>query len=97
MIKAVVTAENKPAYPLMSSHKNRGGCENNTHKDQRCVQVFIVFLDEVKVVRVGYTLEFIVEFGAGIVSLSGGARGGWQLFGRGLPWRALNGRREKSG
>jgi hypothetical protein len=37
----------------------------NTHKEQCGVQVFIVLLDEVTVVLVGYTLKLIVELDAG--------------------------------
>jgi len=39
-----------------SNHKKR-----NTHKDQRAIQVFVIFLDKVVVVIVGRTLELAVE------------------------------------
>ena len=49
---------------------NLGGCGENTHEDQRGVQIFVVFLNKVTVVLVGFTFELIIEFVAGVVGRS---------------------------
>jgi len=38
----------------------------NAHKDQRGTQVFVIFLDKVMVMIIGYPLEFVVELGTGV-------------------------------
>ena len=42
----------------------------NTHEDQRGVQVFVVLLDKVTVVFVGFGLEIVVEVVARAVGCS---------------------------
>ena len=75
MMKADVTAENRPAYPPRQNNQynNQGVYAKkgkNTHKDQRGVQVFIVLLHKVAVVPVGFTLELIVELATGAARCS---------------------------
>jgi len=71
MMKADATAENKPAcYPPPKNQINITTNINaknikDTHKDQCGIQVFVVFLDKIVVVLVGFTLELVVELYAG--------------------------------
>ena len=44
--------------------------KKETHKDQGGVQVFVVFLNKIAVVFVGFTLELIVELNTGVVGRS---------------------------
>ena len=76
MMKADVTAENKPACtPIRTDeHPNGGKLETDAYEYQRGVQVFVVFLHKVAIVLIGFTLEFIVEFEAGVVGGSQGVR-----------------------
>ena len=67
MMKADVTAENKPAYFQRGVHTNVEIYGGNAHKYQRAIQIFVVFLDEIVVVIVRRALEFIVELDGGVV------------------------------
>ena len=49
---------------------NLGGCGENTHEDQRGVQIFVVFLNKVTVVFVGFAFELVIKFIAGVVGRS---------------------------
>ena len=64
-MKAVATAENRPAYPprKTNEHCNRDGYKEATHKDQGGIQVIIIFLCKFTVMRVGFAFERIVEIG----------------------------------
>ena len=84
MIKADATAENKPAYSprinIRSTERSRRTRED-AHKDQRGIQVFIVFLDEATVMIVSHPLELIVEFDAGVAGSPKGIwKNTWQRF-----------------
>jgi len=58
---------------------------NNTHKDQCCIQVFVVFLDKVTVMVVGYAMELIVEVDVGVIGRPEEAwEDGWQCFKHGI-------------
>ena len=52
----------------------------NTHKDQRVAQVFIVFLGKVTVVLVSFAFELVVEVVAGAVGRSGVWKKSFQRF-----------------
>lgn len=67
MIKADTTAENKAAYSTMSVNiatevDNKG----ETHEDQCCVQVSVIFIQKFFVVILGFAFEFVVEIDAGV-------------------------------
>jgi len=68
MMKADVTAENKPAYSRNRVRVNVGVCGRNAHKYQRGVQVFIVSLDKAVIMVVRRALEFIVKLACGVAS-----------------------------
>ena len=69
-MKLVAMAENRPAYSprKANQHHDRGGWGENTHKDQRGIQVIIAFLRKVTVVFVGFTSKLIVEFNARVAT-----------------------------
>ena len=50
--------------------RDQGGCGKSTHKDQCGAHVFFVFLCKVTVILVCFTLELIVEPGAGAADFS---------------------------
>jgi len=53
----------------------------NTHEDQRGIQVFVVFLDKVTVILVGFAFELVVEVIAGAVGCSKDVwKERWQRF-----------------
>jgi hypothetical protein len=66
-----------------------GGCGKNAHKDQCCVQVFVVLLDEVVVMLIGCALEFLVELDAGVAG-----RPNWRWIEESI-LQAENNRRER--
>ena len=67
MMKADVTAENKPACSRCGVNTNVEVSGKDAHEYQRGVQIFIVLLDKVVVVIVRRALELIVELDGGIV------------------------------
>jgi len=69
-MKADATAENKPDYPRKAriTIEVNTGERKDAHEDQGGVQVFIVFLHEVAVVLVGFSLKLVIELNAGTAS-----------------------------
>jgi len=59
--------------------------ENRAHKDQCGIQVFIVSLDKVTVMVVGYAMELIVEVDVGAIGRpEEGWKDSWQCFKHGI-------------
>ena len=72
-MKADATAENKPAYLTPESQINittEVDKKLETHEDQGGVQVFVVLLDKVAVILVGFALELVVELDPGTTGRS---------------------------
>ena len=62
MMNAEVTAENRPACKLGQHIGDMR--DTNTHKDQRGVQVFVIFLGEVPVILLRFLVVHLVELGS---------------------------------
>ena len=63
-MKADVTAENNPAYPtekLEIDTQTIEGLVVKTYKDQCGVRLIVVFVDEIIVILIRFTLEQLVE------------------------------------
>ena len=97
-MNADVTAENKPAYSQHGISASVKVHENNAHKYQRAVQIFIVFLDEVAVVIIRCVMELIVELDGLVASRSEGRKESRQRFDHSIfhPERQEEGRLEGS-
>ena len=65
MMNAEVTAENRPA--CKSGQHIVDMRDINTHKDQRGVQVFVVFLGELPVILLSFAAVHLVELGSVIL------------------------------
>ena len=70
MMNAEATAENRPAFSLISM------CPwelymGSAHKDQGRVQIFIIFLEEFLVVLLSHCMVVFVEFGPMVLLTSG--------------------------
>ena len=67
-MKAEATAENRPAYTPPQTQISAvadAHAKPSTHENQGCIQVPIALVDKVTVILLGFTAEFVVEFGAG--------------------------------
>ena len=80
MMKADVTAENRPACSKRRVHTDVVVCGQNAHKYQRGVQIFVVSLDKVVIVVVRRALELIVELDGGVICCPETRKEAWQYF-----------------
>ena len=64
-MKAYVMTDSRLGYSTRKTNQchNRGGCGNNTHKDQRGIRAPIILLPKVTTIRIGFALEPVVELG----------------------------------
>ena len=66
-MNAEVTAENKPDCAKLYDQPNPlYGSRINTHKDERGIQIFIVFLLKIPVVFLHFSLKLVVELHSGV-------------------------------